>query len=75
MDLSTEVMQVDRLKRKAERNADRVRASLDRVRHAAANKTNVMPALIEATRERVSVGELTNALADVFGRYPGVPGG
>jgi len=76
VDLATERMQVERLKqRKSERNAERLKQCFDRVRQAAANGENVMPALIEATRERASVGELTNALADVFGRYPGVPGG
>ncbi|MBX9655416.1 methylmalonyl-CoA mutase [bacterium] len=76
VDLATEHMQVERLKqRKAERNSERLNQCLERVRQAAANGENVMPALIEATRERASVGELTNALADVFGRYPGVPGG
>lgn len=76
VDLATEHMQVERLKqRKAERNSERLNQCLERVRQASANGENVMPALIEATRERASVGELTNALADVFGRYPGVPGG
>ncbi len=30
-----------------------------------------MPTLIEAARARCSVGEIMNALADVFGRYDG----
>ncbi len=33
--------------------------------------TNLMPALIEAAQARCTVGEMMNALADVFGRYDG----
>ena len=76
IDLAVEKMQVERLKaRKAERDPERVKERLNRVRRAASANENVMPYLIEAARERCSVGELTDALADVFGRYPGVPGG
>ena len=34
-----------------------------------------MPALIEAAQARCTVGEIMNALADVFGRYEGRRGG
>ena len=37
----------------------------------AATKENLMPALIEAAQARCRVGEIMNALADVFGRYDG----
>ena len=30
-----------------------------------------MPSLLDAARARVTVGEVMNALADVFGRYDG----
>jgi methylmalonyl-CoA mutase N-terminal domain/subunit len=30
---------------------------------------NLMPALLDAARARASVGEIINALADVFGRH------
>jgi methylmalonyl-CoA mutase N-terminal domain/subunit len=32
-----------------------------------------MPALIDAVRVQVTVGEITDALADVFGRYVETP--
>ena len=32
---------------------------------------NLMPPLLEAARARATVGEVMNALADVFGRYEG----
>jgi methylmalonyl-CoA mutase N-terminal domain/subunit len=37
----------------------------------AATKENLLPALIEAARARCTVGEVMNALADVFGLYNG----
>ena len=44
---------------------------LDQVRRVAATGANLMPAFLEAARARCSVGEIMNALADVFGRYDG----
>jgi len=41
------------------------------VRRTAATKENLMPALLDAARARCTVGEIMNALADVFGRYDG----
>jgi methylmalonyl-CoA mutase N-terminal domain/subunit len=76
VDLETERMQVARLKeRKASRDPAELAAALDAVKQAAAGGRNVMPPLMDAVRRRASVGELTNTLAEVFGRYPGVPGG
>ena len=44
---------------------------LDQIRRTAATKENLMPSLVEAARARCTVGEIMNALADVFGRYDG----
>jgi methylmalonyl-CoA mutase N-terminal domain/subunit len=72
IDDSVEKEQVAKLRnRKAKRDADVVRRSLDQVRRLATTSTNLMPALIEAARARCTVGELMNAMADVFGRYDG----
>jgi methylmalonyl-CoA mutase N-terminal domain/subunit len=57
-------------KLRSQRDPDAVRRSLDAVRRTAAAGHNTLPALIDAARARVSVGELMNALADVFGRQP-----
>ena len=46
-----------------------VRRNLDAVKRIAGTGTNLMPALIDAARARCTVGELMNAMADVFGRY------
>jgi methylmalonyl-CoA mutase, N-terminal domain len=42
---------------------------LGEVRRVAANGQNLVEPLLEAARTRASVGEIMNALADVFGRY------
>lgn len=56
---------------KGARDAEAVRRSLAEVRRVAGTTTNLMPALLDAARARCSVGEVMNALADVFGRYDG----
>jgi methylmalonyl-CoA mutase N-terminal domain/subunit len=66
--------QVARLKKlKAERNAARHRAALDRLRQSAAADENVMPALIEAAKADATVGEMMDTMRAVFGRYDGGP--
>jgi methylmalonyl-CoA mutase N-terminal domain/subunit len=59
------------LRRKGERDGEAVRRSLDKVRQVAGTSANLMPALLEGARARCTVGEIMNALADVFGRYDG----
>jgi methylmalonyl-CoA mutase N-terminal domain/subunit len=72
IDAAAEKEQTSQLRqRKAKREPARVRGALDRVRREAATSTNLMPALIDAAEVRCSVGEIMNALADVFGRYDG----
>jgi methylmalonyl-CoA mutase N-terminal domain/subunit len=58
-------------KRKAERNGDAVRRSLDAMRRIAATNQNLMPMLLDAARARCTVGEIMAALTDVYGRYDG----
>jgi methylmalonyl-CoA mutase N-terminal domain/subunit len=57
--------------RKAKRSAEAVRRLLDQVRRDAKSGVNLMPTLLEAAEARCSVGEIMNAMADVFGRYNG----
>jgi methylmalonyl-CoA mutase N-terminal domain/subunit len=72
VDETVEDQQLASLRRTREtRSADDVRRTLDAVKSAAANSTNLMPSLIEAARARVTVGEIMGALADIFGRYDG----
>jgi methylmalonyl-CoA mutase N-terminal domain/subunit len=56
---------------KAKRDGAMVRRSLDEVKRVAATSQNLLQALIDAARARCTVGELVNALADVYGRYDG----
>jgi methylmalonyl-CoA mutase N-terminal domain/subunit len=72
IDDTVEKGQVARLRQlKARRDGEAVRKLLDQVRRVAATKENLMPTLVEAARARCTVGEVMNALADVFGRYDG----
>jgi methylmalonyl-CoA mutase, N-terminal domain len=57
--------------RKTKRDTAAVQRLLAEIRRVAATTTNLMPTLIEAAQVRCSVGEVMNALADVFGRYDG----
>lgn len=72
LDDAVEKEQVGRLRRvKDKRDATAARRALDRLRTAARISENLMPLLVEAARVRCTVGEIMNALADVFGRYNG----
>jgi methylmalonyl-CoA mutase N-terminal domain/subunit len=54
---------------KSQRSAGNVSRSLDTLRTAAERKESVMPALLEAADNRVTVQECMDALADVLGRF------
>jgi methylmalonyl-CoA mutase N-terminal domain/subunit len=72
IDHTVEKEQVDKLRQsKPRRDGEAVQRSLDAVRRVAATQQNLMPPLLDAARARCTVGEIMNALADVFGRYDG----
>jgi methylmalonyl-CoA mutase N-terminal domain/subunit len=54
---------------RAARDAKRWQAALANLRAAAAQGSNTLPALLEAARARATIGEITETLATVFGRY------
>jgi methylmalonyl-CoA mutase, N-terminal domain len=54
---------------KAERDNARVVACLDAVRTAARGDDNLLPVILDAVRAYASVGEISNALRDVFGEF------
>jgi methylmalonyl-CoA mutase N-terminal domain/subunit len=54
---------------RARRNEQRVLDSLAALRQAGEDGSNLMPRLIECTRAYVTLGEMCNALAEVFGLY------
>ncbi|MBK5192768.1 MAG: methylmalonyl-CoA mutase [Flavobacteriaceae bacterium] len=63
--------QINQLKKiKAERNAEKVRTALNALTQAAKNKEgNLLALAIDAARERATLGEISDALEEVFGRY------
>jgi methylmalonyl-CoA mutase len=72
---NTEVrrQQIARLERvKAERDPERVRAALDALTEGAAGNGNLLELSIEATRARATVGEISDAMEQVFGRHRAV---
>jgi methylmalonyl-CoA mutase N-terminal domain/subunit len=69
-----EKQQVARLRQlRKDRDARRHRAALDALRKTALEGGNVMPDLIAAAQADATVGELMDALAEVYGRYDGGP--
>jgi len=57
-----------------ERDQDAVDAVLARLRADAADpEVNLMPTLIDASRDYVTLGEMMTAMGDVFGRHTEVP--
>ena len=65
-----EKRQIVRLGRlKQERDNQKVGRVLDRVRDAARSDGDIMPALIDAVKAYATVGEISDALRDVFGEY------
>jgi len=69
---------------KTNRNEDDVKTALERIRETCRSgdpqaeqmgldKHNVMPALIDASLANATLGEMVQAMADVYGRYSGGP--
>jgi methylmalonyl-CoA mutase N-terminal domain/subunit len=70
VDGQVEQDQIARLRAtRARRESGEVGRSLGELGRAAATNRNLMGPLLEAAHARASVGEIMNALADVFGRY------
>jgi methylmalonyl-CoA mutase, N-terminal domain len=58
---------------KKTRDADRVRRALDGLRDTARGTGNTMPAILDAVRAYATVGEMCDALREVWGEYEEVP--
>ncbi|MFC1907456.1 methylmalonyl-CoA mutase [Chloroflexota bacterium] len=72
LEIGTEVeeTQKERLaKLRRERDNRKVNQLLDEVRRVAESDDNIMPVLIEAVKAYATVGEISDALRDVFGEY------
>lgn len=69
-----EIDQCDRLAKFKERRDDaQVKAALDNIRTSAKDDKNVMPELVEGALAGCTLGEMVQALADIYGRYSGGP--
>jgi methylmalonyl-CoA mutase len=66
--------QIDRIGRvRSQRDEDAAQAALDALREGAAGNANLLQLSVEAARARCTLGEISAALEDVFGRYDTVP--
>jgi methylmalonyl-CoA mutase N-terminal domain/subunit len=62
--------QVERLERtRTERDSGAVANALEKLKQAARNNQNTMPATIEAVRAYATLGEICDALRDIYGLY------
>ncbi len=65
--------QIEQLARvKANRNNDKVNAALKALENGARGGENLMALAVNAARERATLGEISDALENVFGRYQAV---
>jgi len=70
IDESVRHRQIERLEHvRATRDKGAVAKALDKVRKAAQNGDNTMPATVEAVRAYATLGEICSALRDVYGVY------
>jgi methylmalonyl-CoA mutase N-terminal domain/subunit len=74
IDDSTADIQLQRLEQlRKRRNSDAVSRSLDTLRHSARGQGNTMDALLDCVRAYATVGEMCDALREVWGEYEEVP--
>ncbi len=70
IDESVRQHQLERLERtRTKRDSEEVDRTLDKLRQAAQQGDNTMPATIEAVRAYATLGEICSALRDVYGIY------
>ena len=67
----TQLAKLERLRKS--RDNDAVKRTLDALRAAATTTENLMPRIIDAVRVYATVGEMCDALRDVWGEYEEVP--
>jgi methylmalonyl-CoA mutase N-terminal domain/subunit len=70
IDETTSDKQLEKLARlKRSRDGGRVRTALDALRDAAQTRVNLMPPILDAVRAYATVGEMCDALREVWGEY------
>jgi methylmalonyl-CoA mutase N-terminal domain/subunit len=67
----TQLARLAQLKRT--RDNDRVQRTLDALKTAARGRANTMPPLLDCVRAYATVGEMCDALREVWGEYEEVP--
>jgi len=73
VDPAVRLSQMERLKTlRLERDNGRVKAILRELRRAAEGNENLMPVILDAVRAYATLGEICDALRDVFGEYQAV---
>ena len=66
-----QLAKLERLKR--ERDSAAVQRALDRLRRAARSTENMMLPILDAVRAYATIGEMCDALREVWGEYEEVP--
>ena len=70
VDPALEQQQAARVKAlRKERNGAAAQAAVEAVRAAARGKENLMPLIVAAVKAEATLGEISDALRDVFGEY------
>jgi methylmalonyl-CoA mutase, N-terminal domain len=70
LDPAVEKRQIERVRElRASRDQRRWQQALDHLRKAAADAENLMPPILNAVKAYATVGEICNALKEVFGEY------
>jgi methylmalonyl-CoA mutase N-terminal domain/subunit len=70
VDSAVEARQVEKLRKlRAERDNDKVRKNLVEITRVAQTDENIMPAIVEAVKHYVTLGEICDALRGIFGTY------
>ena len=65
-----EKMQAEKLRAfKESRNMERVNERLARIKEKAATTENLLPIYIEAVKDNVTVGEISNTMRELWGEY------
>jgi len=54
---------------KSERDSHKVASCLKKIKKDAKDNLNLMPSVIEAVKAYATVGEITNALKEIYGEY------
>jgi methylmalonyl-CoA mutase, N-terminal domain len=70
VDPALEAAQVERVRAlRRDRNGASAQAAVDAVRRAARGTENLMPLIVDAVKAEATLGEISDAMRDVFGEY------